>query len=1301
MTADSPFDALDSYELSHLPAHLAEAGEIEILFRLLAWEDAQGDNAWNLIKQVTDPSDAAFVTDVATAWDVAERFNAQAAASGRGLPFLGREIWCALVTASVRSYAEHLPLTLLTGLVRDGLWMPEHAVAAVFSNPDVTEFPEAVAALWPLLGETARSELLQRGLSAARDHPVPLSRVMLYVGVIARLPQAQRAAALAEAQAVADELARTSPVGSALGYEARDAQVALFPLRTPEDRQPAFAELMVGVGQDASARAEAIRQVSPSLPAELVPEVLEIVRSFASFPTQEPHPEGRALAALAAHVPEAFLGDVQAMARELPEAGFEQSPRGMVLTRLASRLPEAEREPVLAEALRAVDRLWGRGRSEALVDLAPLLSATAAAEVSAWLGHDSADRATGAAALIPRLADPRRSELIDEVYRALRSNEPIHNQFEPLLRLAWATTGDQRAEAAAMALATARTLPQGAAAENTGRRRTERADALARVAELLPSSQRPDILREALAATRGLGDGQARGAALAALAPWLPDKSIEHAWRVAAELPSTGTLAALDNLDGRHAALVGVAARLPAALTSRALHSAADSTDEEARSRLVCAISGQLPQSEVAGAVDFARGLENPVLRGRALARLSARLDALEQHALMREAILGAPVTMTAPRADALAVVLPHLHGSEADAVTNRIMAGLGEIAAPARHAQVVAALLPRLNPHARSMMLREALALVTSTADAKGMASALAWLGPHLVPPFTAQALGAAREVTDARWRSAALTGLLPCRDIHLDVAREAVAAAYAIDDRRLRAEALSDLSAHMDDEERARLLRMAYEAANQVSHPMRRARARTHVASRTDDPGGRYQLAVQALDDIADATDYAARLGIMATLAALLDEETGRELREAVLTSAPSSALPGLLQHSYLLTPWQAAQILRPLAPALTPTELSEVEELAHALPEAGPARRSPRASALAALAPRLDGPRRVRAIEAAVDAAATIDDDLRRTELLVQLAASADEPQCRQILTAATHAPSLKELWHRTPAYTDPGKYAEVLIAAALDLPSDLALQAVPLAGCIPDAELRAELLAALLPHVPSGVGDDIVRETLQGLAHPDFESFAARAIAQLAPVLPKHLLPQALTIAQALPEPGEALAALAGGLPEPERRITIEQVGDLARNAEWRGPTFIAALAASCQDTAVVSLIAEALSQARSLTYPGARAGGLAKLLPYVPVGAQEGVIDEIISVAPTLDTLYRSDVLANVVPVLTAMPGPAIHRLLRAILRPAAARDRQQVLWELRGLARALADLSSPGGPAEALEAIDAIGRWWP
>jgi hypothetical protein len=96
-----------------------------------------------------------------------------------------------------------------------------------------------------------------------------------------------------------------------------------------------------------------------------------------------------------------------------------------------------------------------------------------------------------------------------------------------------------------------------------------------------------------------------------------------------------------------------------------------------------------------------------------------------------------------------------------------------------------------------------------------------------------------------------------------------------------------------------------------------------------------------------------------------------------------------------------------------------------------------------------------------------------------------------------------------------------------------------------------------------------------------------------------------------------------------------------------------------------------------------------------------VGAQEGVIDEIISVAPTLDTLYRSDVLANVVPVLTAMPGPAIHRLLRAILRPAAARDRQQVLWELRGLARALADLSSPGGPAEALEAIDAIGRWWP
>jgi hypothetical protein len=76
--ATNPFSALGRYELRHLPVHLGEAGEDDVLDRLLRLEyhtETRTRNAWFDAKDSDDVTDnpALYTLDVATAWRAAER----------------------------------------------------------------------------------------------------------------------------------------------------------------------------------------------------------------------------------------------------------------------------------------------------------------------------------------------------------------------------------------------------------------------------------------------------------------------------------------------------------------------------------------------------------------------------------------------------------------------------------------------------------------------------------------------------------------------------------------------------------------------------------------------------------------------------------------------------------------------------------------------------------------------------------------------------------------------------------------------------------------------------------------------------------------------------------------------------------------------------------------------------------------------------------------------------------------------------------------------------------------------------
>jgi hypothetical protein len=165
------------YAHRHLSTHLRQAADAAGLFALV------DDPAWYTAQDEIDPSGGRYLNDVRQAWQVAEAHNQAAVAAGRLTPYLGREVHCALIAASLQNYSANIPPVLLEAIIQKGVRPPAWGLAIVQQQRTERAQAETLAALAPHLSPPLLAEALAftRTLTPARAQATALAALAPYL----------------------------------------------------------------------------------------------------------------------------------------------------------------------------------------------------------------------------------------------------------------------------------------------------------------------------------------------------------------------------------------------------------------------------------------------------------------------------------------------------------------------------------------------------------------------------------------------------------------------------------------------------------------------------------------------------------------------------------------------------------------------------------------------------------------------------------------------------------------------------------------------------------------------------------------------------------------------------------------------------------------------------------------------------------------------------------------------------------------------------------------------------------------
>ena len=761
------------YLVRALGGHLARAGAgPEDWLRLV-------HGAWAAAGEALEGAYSLFLHDVARAWRACAAADREATARGEPAPYLGGEVRCALVEASLHSLAGNIPPALLAALVEKGVWTPAQGLAYARQVPDTRQQAEAFEKLAPHLPEG----LLLQALDTARNIGDEYARAHALAAMAPHLPQDEQPQVLDEALTAAREIQD--------GYWRAEALAALAP-HLPEDllEQALAAAREIG---DESARAEALAALALRLTEMGYPqEALAAAREI-----RDADDRAQALADLAPHLPEDEQRQVLDEALDTARKIGDESARAQALADLAPRLPPGQQPQVLAEALAAAREIeWESARAEALAALAPHLQSEMQEdalkqfqmiiqeeEESYWYHYDE-DQVWGTNTAL-EIADE-----LDQIRAVFASSLAKLGQVQEALNIA----GNIWLE-------------------------SYRAEALADLAPYLPS----DLLAEALTAARKIGDADDRARVLAALAPHLPPEQQSQVLDEA--------LDAVKNIGDESAlaqALADLAPRLAElGYPQEALAAAREIEDEDDRAQALAALVPRLaelgyPQEALA----VVREIRDAKTRTKTLAASAPRLaeSGYPQEALDAAGEIGDEYW----HAEALAALAPHLP----EDLLKQALAAAGEIRDADARAEALAALAPRL---AEFGYPQEALAAARNIGDEYARAQALAALAPHLPPDLLEQALDVAREIRDADARAEALAALAP----YLPPKQQPQALVEALDAIRksktlVRFTILAALAPHLPPEQQPQVLAEALAAAREIRLELVRANALAVLAPR-----------------------------------------------------------------------------------------------------------------------------------------------------------------------------------------------------------------------------------------------------------------------------------------------------------------------------------------------------------------------------------------------------------------------------------------------------------------------------------
>ena len=604
-TGTIPPKDVSPYLVRALGSHLARAqAGPEAWLRLV-----NGD--WATAGEALEGAYSLFLHDVARAWEACVKANREATAQGEPAPWLGGEIRCALMEASLHSLAGNIPPALLVALVQQKVRTSVQGLAYARQIPDPQQRAEALSALVPYLPP----DLLLAAFAAIQDIEDEFARADALGALAPHLPPDLLPAALAAAEDIQNADARA------------DALRALAPHLPLDLRSQALHNALAAIRdiKDASTRAAALTALVPHLPPDLWSQALHDALTAAQD-IRDASDRAAVLGALAPHLP----SDLLSAALDAVWYITNKSARTRALSALAPYLSS----DLLRAAFAAIrDIEFAFARADALRALAPHLSPDLllAALTATQDIEDASTRAAALGVLVPHMLPDLRSQAMRDALAAVRDIEDesvraaaldafIPHLPSDLLPAAFAAIQDIRDTSARIDALYALVphlpsdlLPAVFVATQDVRGAFVRADTLCVPAPHLP----PDLLPAAFAAVQDIEDKSARADALGALVSHLSPDLLPAAFAAVQDIEDKSV---------RADALGALAPHLPPDLLPAAFVAVRDIEDEFARARALGALAPHLPPDLLLAAFAAVRDITNESARTRALGALVPHL---------------------------------------------------------------------------------------------------------------------------------------------------------------------------------------------------------------------------------------------------------------------------------------------------------------------------------------------------------------------------------------------------------------------------------------------------------------------------------------------------------------------------------------------------------------------------------------------------------------------------------------------------------------------------------------------------
>jgi hypothetical protein len=520
-----------------------------------------------------------------------------------------------------------------------------------------------------------------------------------------------------------------------------------------------------------------------------------------------------------------------------------------------------------------------------------------------------------------------------------------------------------------------------------------------------------DLLKNAVAAARGMKDPWARAEALGRLVPHLSDEIRESLLKEAlAVVPQ------IKDDRARAEVLAGLAPYLTADLLKAAFEAARkiepDSIRADALAGLASCGSAEWVGNALDEAVAAVRGIEDGLARAKALVSLVLALPEGRRESVSPEALEAVGgIEDEGFRARALAELAPSvLENLIPEAL--KIAQGIHDVLAKA---EALAGLAPRLADTQQEAVLREALELALQISDLQDRTTVLTALAPHMAASLLVQAVRAL-EIGDRSSRVLALAGLAPClpEESRMEVLAETLSEIGSIENEQDRMEAMMGLSPHLEQgqliSELAQVQTIRSESVQALAlaglaQHLKGAQLETALATAQTivTEGAR----AQALIGLAP---YLTEMQLTVALGAVREIKLERECAQALAGLAPHLK-DGQLQVALtaaraIRSEWARAEALTALAQCLSESSRSQVlDEALTAARAIG--REWARAEALAGLAQHLSEPSRMEVLDEALEAAQAIGDKWTRTRVLERLVQHLTGPSKEQVLEDALTA------------------------------------------------------------------------------------------------------------------------------------------------------------------------------------------------------------------------------------------------------------------------------------------------------